>query len=82
MIAVHKKVLAPACVDDYFSVIVDTRTCKLETKHSPSSFVAAMDAAGTVLYIRTCSHSRRQAVILQHCQRLLCLSIGNHTSIT
>ena len=26
--------------------IVDTRTCKLETKHSPSSFDAAMAAAG------------------------------------
>ena len=30
-----------------FKGIVDTRTCKLETKHSPASFQAAMAAAGT-----------------------------------
>lgn len=29
-----------------FKGIVDTRTCKLETKHSPASFQAAMAAAG------------------------------------
>ena len=40
------KVLAPSTVDDLFSVVVDTRTCKLDTKHSPASFTAAMDAAG------------------------------------
>lgn len=35
-----------ATMDELFSVIVDTRTCKLETKHAESSFEAAMAAAG------------------------------------
>ena len=46
------KVLAPSTVDDLFSVIVDKRTCKLDTKHSPASFAAAMDAAGVPPYVR------------------------------
>ena len=46
------KVLAPSSADDLFAVIVDTRTCKLETKHSPASFVAAMDAAGVPADVR------------------------------
>ena len=46
------RVLAPSTVDDLFSVIVDTRTCKLDTKHSPASFAAAMDAAGVPSDVR------------------------------
>jgi len=46
------KVLAPSTVDDLFSVIVDKRTCKLDTKHSPASFAAAMDAVGVPPYVR------------------------------
>jgi len=46
------KVLSPSTVDDYFTAMVDTRVCKLETKHSPSSFVAAMDAAGVPEEVR------------------------------
>ena len=51
------KVLAPATVHDYFSGIVDTRTCKLETKHSASSFVAAMTAAGVPPDVQSSSPS-------------------------
>ena len=51
------KVLAPKTVDDYFSSIVDSRTCRLETKHSASSFVAAMDAAGVPPDIRSSAPS-------------------------
>ena len=41
------KVFGPtATMEDLFSVIVDTRTCGLETKHAEASFDAAMAATG------------------------------------
>ena len=46
------KVLAPSTVDDLFSAIVDTRTCKLDTKHSTAAFRCAMDAVGVPLHLQ------------------------------
>ena len=44
--------LEPSTAADLFSVIVDTRTCDLETKHDESSFNKAMDAANVPLSVR------------------------------
>jgi len=46
------KVLEPSTAADLFSVIVDTRTCDLETKHDESSFNKAMDAANVPVSVR------------------------------
>jgi pyrimidine 5'-nucleotidase len=41
-----KRCLERVGVDDLFTCIIDTRTCDLETKHSPEAFEKAMRAAG------------------------------------